>query len=106
MDEDGRVLQGITTIKPYAFAGVKFSRIELPSSIEEVGDYVFFNSEIAFCYTSAINWKLTDRSFSKVENRDADITVVITSNPDGIDEFLSILKNTYGVDAEPGGSLT
>lgn len=101
-DVNGRALQGITTIKPYAFAGVRFSQIEIPSSIEEIGEYAFFDSQIVYCYTDAINWTLTDRSFSKVEAKDADIEVVLTLSNEDAEKFRYSLNNDYNVRASFG----
>ena len=97
LDGNGAYLQKISTIKPYAFAGVKFDRIELPSTIQTLGDYVFYNSNISYCYTSALDWELTSNTFRQAGS---DFKVLIYSNTTGFEGFIRELHEKYGVDAE------
>ncbi|MDE7071384.1 MAG: leucine-rich repeat domain-containing protein [Clostridia bacterium] len=88
LDVEGRTVQGITTVRPYAFAGVKFEYIELPVTIKEIGEYAFFGSNVTTCYTSAIDWEFTDKSFSKEKDGQPIIDVLLLQSKDGVEAFL------------------
>lgn len=73
LDSEGNFLTGITTIKPYAFAGVDFEYILLNTSIKNVGEYVFFGSKVEVCYMSADSFEFASTSFDRVaEPKDND----------------------------------
>ena len=98
LDADGNFITSITNIKAYAFAGVDFEYIQLPTTIKEVGDYIFFGSKIAACYTSAVPWELTKNSFSKATDGNPDVEVLLLKNTAGLEEFVRTLGE-YGIDA-------
>lgn len=110
LDADGNFLTSVTTIKAYAFAGVDFEYIQLPTTIKEVGDYVFFGSKVIVCYTSAIDWELTQTSFNRViDPKDDDnttseklsdkIEVGLLSTLVGAEDFIQKLGADYGINA-------
>ncbi|MCX4362191.1 MAG: leucine-rich repeat protein [Clostridia bacterium] len=98
LDAEGNYITSIKTIKSYAFAGVDFEYILLPTTITEVGDYLFMGSKIAVSYTSAVGWKLTKYSFSKVAEKDPDVEVLLLSTAAGVEEFLQTLGE-FGIEA-------
>ena len=98
LDVEGNFLTSITTIKAYAFAGVDFEYIQLPTTMKEVGDYVFFGSKVSACYTSAVPWELTKNSFSKAVDGDPEIEVLLLKNTSGVEEFMRVLGE-YGIEA-------
>ncbi|MDE5756337.1 MAG: leucine-rich repeat domain-containing protein [Clostridia bacterium] len=98
LDVKGDFLTNISTIRAYAFAGVDFEYIQLPTTIKEVGDYIFFGSKITACYTSAVPWELTKNSFSKVADGNPDVEVLLLKNTTGLEEFMRTLGE-YGINA-------
>lgn len=98
LDVEGNFLTSITTIKAYAFAGVDFEYIQLPTTMKEVGDYIFYGSKIAACYTSAVPWELTKYSFSKATDGDPEIEVLLLKNTAGMEDFMRTLGE-YGIEA-------
>ncbi len=98
LDVEGNFLTSITLIKAYAFAGVDFEYIQLPTTIKEVGDYIFFGSKISACYTSAVPWELTKNTFSKTIDGDPEIEVLLLKNTAGLEEFMRMLGE-YGIEA-------
>ncbi|MDE6869565.1 MAG: leucine-rich repeat domain-containing protein [Clostridia bacterium] len=98
LDVEGNFLTSITSIKAYAFAGVDFEYIQLPTTIKDVGDYIFFGSKITACYTSAVPWELTKFSFSKTVDGDPEIEVLLLKNTAGVEDFMRTLGE-YGIEA-------
>ena len=98
LDVEGNFLTSITLIKAYAFAGVDFEYIQLPTTIKEVGDYIFFGSKVSACYTSAVPWELTKNTFSKTIDGDPEIEVLLLKNTAGLEEFMRTLGE-YGIEA-------
>ena len=76
-DTDGIWATSITTIKAYAFAGVAFKDIRLPKTVENIGEYVFLESEILEMSTEAIGWNWEKTSFSKKDDGDPEVSVSI-----------------------------
>ncbi|MDE7349112.1 MAG: leucine-rich repeat domain-containing protein [Clostridia bacterium] len=98
LDVEGNFLTSITTIKAYAFAGVDFEYIQLPTTMKEVGDYIFYGSKIVACYTSAVPWELTKYSFSKATDGKPEIEVLLLKNIAGMEEFMLTLGE-YDIEA-------
>ena len=98
LDVEGNFLTSITLIKAYAFAGVDFEYIQLPTTIKEVGDYIFFGSKVSACYTSAVPWELTKNTFSKTSDGDPEIEGLLLKNTAGLEEFMRTLGE-YGIEA-------
>lgn len=100
-DKDGGLIQEITEIKGYAFAGVAFDLIRLPKTVTALGEYVFFNSKVRDVYIESIGWTWQDTTFKLKEDSTSEddyITVLIlesTSSPGNIgaiSEFLTQLS--------------
>ncbi|MDE6362472.1 MAG: leucine-rich repeat domain-containing protein [Clostridia bacterium] len=98
LDVEGNFLTSITTIKAYAFAGVDFEYIQLPTTMKEVGDYIFYGSKIVACYISAVPWELTKYSFSKATDGKPEIEVLLLKNIAGMEEFMLTLGE-YDIEA-------
>lgn len=103
---DGNQIKTIKTISAYAFAGVDFNYILLPMSLDSIGDYVFFGSDIDVVYAPSISWEWQEYSFA-VENEGAPAIAVSILKSAGttqaIDEFKRLLADaTLDTDtAEP-----
>ena len=108
LDVEGRTVQSVTTVKPYAFAGVKFDYIELPVTIKGLGEYAFYKSHVTTFYTSAIDWEFTENTFEKLNlNLEEDkklvgtypeMEVLLLQSKDGVEAFLRKLGE-YGIPA-------
>lgn len=98
LDAEHNFLTSITTIKSYAFAGVDFEYIQIPTTIKQMGDYVFYDSKVSVFYTSAVPWELTSKTFCKETDGNPDVEVLILNNTAGIEEFMSTLGE-YGIEA-------
>lgn len=107
LNVSGMTLSSLKTIKPYAFAGVKFEYIEIPVTIKAIDEYAFYKSSVTTCYSYAIDWEFTQNTFLKVNldlfkdeygedannseedvNNYAEIEVLLPSDKDGIEDFL------------------
>ena len=97
LDTEGNFLTDVTTIKPYAFAGVDFEYIQLNNSIKNIGEYVFFGSKVVICYMSAERFEFDGKSFDRVvEPKDNDdiealsdrIEVGLLATSSAVDEMM------------------
>ncbi|MDE5654867.1 MAG: leucine-rich repeat domain-containing protein [Clostridia bacterium] len=108
LDVEGRTVQSVTTVKPYAFAGVKFDYIELPVTIKGLGEYAFYKSHVTTFYTSAIDWEFTENTFEKLNlNLEEDkklvgtypeMEVLLLQSKEGVEAFLRKLGE-FGIRA-------
>lgn len=106
--EDGTQIKTIKSISAYAFAGVDFAYILLPMSLDNVGDYVFFNSDIDVVYAPSISWEWQEYSFS-VEDEGAPAIAVSILKSAGttqeINEFLLLLADAVSESSIAGVDL-
>lgn len=106
--EDGTQIKTIKSISAYAFAGVDFAYILLPMSLDNVGDYVFFNSDIDVVYAPSISWEWQEYSFA-VEDEGAPAIAVSILKSAGttqeINEFLLLLADAVSESSIAGVDL-
>ncbi|MDE7328540.1 MAG: leucine-rich repeat domain-containing protein [Clostridia bacterium] len=79
-DENGSIVNSITEIKGYAFAGVAFDMIRLPKTVTLLGEYVFFNSNVRDVCIESISWEWQTNTFDLQEESSDDddkLTVLI-----------------------------
>lgn len=96
LDKSGNDIEGIKTIKGYAFAGVAFEYILLRNTVRNIGDYAFFKSKIEVAYIGSINWEWTEKTFVKETDKDPDVEVLIlrsTASASEIAEFIEKLSD-------------
>lgn len=105
---DGTQIKTIKSISAYAFAGVDFAYILLPMSLDNIGDYVFFNSDIDVVYAPSISWKWQEYSFA-VEDEGAPAIAVSILKSAGttqeINEFLLLLADAVSESSIAGVDL-
>ena len=106
--KDGTQIKTIKSISAYAFAGVDFAYILLPMSLDNIGDYVFFNSDIDVVYAPSISWKWQEYSFA-VEDEGAPAIAVSILKSAGttqeINEFLLLLADAVSESSIAGVDL-
>ena len=106
--KDGTQIKTIKSISAYAFAGVDFAYILLPMSLDNVGDYVFFNSDIDVVYAPSISWEWQEYSFA-VEDEGAPAIAVSILKSAGttqeINEFLLLLADAVSESSIAGVDL-
>ncbi len=105
---DGNQIKTIKTISAYAFAGVDFTYILLPMSLDSVGNYVFFGSDVDVVYAPSISWEWEEYSFAVEDEGDPAIAVSILKSAgttQEINEFLLLLADAVSDSSIAGVDL-
>lgn len=105
---DGNQIKTIKTISAYAFAGVDFAYILLPMSLDSIGNYVFFGSDIDVVYAPSVSWEWEEYSFAVEDEGDPAIAVSILKSAgttQEINEFLLLLADAVSESGIAGVDL-